>query len=141
MELKKSRSSRQLCQNTRYTLYQKNTLMVLFIKELKQRKRYTCISMTVITTLLPACLLSCVVVIIVTPVIKDIRIKRNIDATTYVHRVIKYTTKQKEMIGCTVTTVSVILMENNVSTFTNRPPVKGTLRAIHTTGANSVARL
>jgi hypothetical protein len=88
--------------------------MVLFIKELKQRKRYTCITMTVITTLLPACLLFCVVVIIVTPVIKDIRIKRNTDATTYVHRVIKYTTKQKKMIGCTVPTVIVISMENNV---------------------------
>jgi hypothetical protein len=76
----------------------------------------------------------------VTPVIKDIRIKRNTDATTYVHGVIKYTTKQKKMIGCTVPTVIVISMEKNVSTFMQRPPVKDTLRAIHTTGAKIVNR-
>jgi hypothetical protein len=44
------------------------------------------------------------------------------------------------MIGCTVPTVIVISMEKNVSTFMQRPPVKDTLRAIHTTGAKIVNR-
>ncbi|CAC5385638.1 unnamed protein product [Mytilus coruscus] len=81
----------------------------IIYKGAETEKKYTCIFTMVIMMSLPVYRLFGAGVIIVTLVKRDINIKRNTVAITFVHHATKYTRKQKK-IGYTVTIVIVISM-------------------------------